>query len=121
MKAIEAQEVRLKARYDKTHTDRVDVSFDISLFEYGVIRNSNTDETIFCATAGYIDAGIEIHEHEILTHHITIDDVREVLKDIGSGYFTSIGSTRKHELELLDNKYLSIHIQSIQQYDGQYL
>ena len=120
MKTLEAQEAKLRARYDKTHTDRVDVSFNISLFEYGVVRNPETNETIFSVTAG-IDAGIEIYKHEILIYDITIDDVRDDLEDMPSGYFALIGSTIEQELELLDNKYLSIHIKSMQQYDGRYI
>ena len=99
------------------YSDRVDATTVISLFEYGLIRNPDTDKVIFC-----INPSDNEHDRNnpprITTTFITLDEVKDVLKEIDDRYFDFIGSTRLTELYNLDNNHLSHHIQSINMWDG---
>ena len=110
---------------ENTHTDRMDVSFEISLYEYGIVRNPLTNDTVF-----FLDTvdNYEISEHGenddtenmCSSFDISIDDVREALADAESGYFHFIGSDREREIKNLDNNNLSLHIFSLNQYNGHF-
>jgi len=109
LKAIEDGE------YDQ-YTDRMDVSIEISLFEYGIIRNPQTNEVLFYNgdSEPRDDQRISLDNHDI-----SLADVRGYLIDESSqGFFSYIGSDLKKELDGLDNKYLAGSIHSINQYDG---
>lgn len=99
---------------DKHYNDRVDVTFDISLYEYGIVRNSNTDKTII---------GLNVDDIGNYTDfnwtYITLEEVREHLKEIDDNYFSYIGVDNKNlHILNLDNANLAHEIHSINQYDG---
>lgn len=90
------------------YTDRLDVSMEISLFEYGIIRNPKTDKVIY-----YIP---EIKKYDWTT--ITLEEVKEVLETATNGFYSFIGSTKETELNQLDNNYLTNIIHSLNSYSG---
>ena len=104
--------------YD-AYTDRVDVTIEISLLEYGIIRNPKTNECIFCITRT-CEWEMEDDDKSIELQHrdISIDDMKEYLEEWASdGFFSFIGSDKQKELDQLDNNFAHL-IQSITMYDG---
>jgi hypothetical protein len=103
--------------YD-AYTDRVDVSMVISLFEYGIIRNPETNECIFSRFLTNEEPDDD-HEIELNYVDVSLTDVRDYLiEDTCQGFFSYIGSDLKTELERLDNNNLAHIINSINSYDG---
>lgn len=96
---------------DTEYTDRVDVSFEISLGDYGIVRNPKTDEVIY-GSAANDEGGYGAFD----TTYISLEDVREVLEDIEDGFFDYIDSNRETELNNLDNNNLASIIYSINSY-----
>ena len=92
--------------------DRIDISETISLFEYGLIRNPKTDKVIYCVNPNTNDKPI------IKSTYISFVDVKEAIENQSEGYFDFIGSSKQAELNNLDNNYLTVHIMSIEQYNG---
>ena len=66
------------------YTDKVDVTFDISLHEYGIIRNPKTDETIFCLNPTD-DFPPDGYEYEYRHATVTIEEVREAVRNMEDG------------------------------------
>ena len=104
-------------------TDKMDVDTKISLYEYQIIRNPRTDKCVICTNTYELDTSFgdmmdDSPKPKVRVEYIDFDDVKEALEEASDGYFDFIGSTRKKELELLDNDYLTRHIFSIDQYDG---
>jgi hypothetical protein len=107
----------------RVFTDRIDYNTKISLYEYKIIRNPKTDKCVICTNTYELDTSFgdmmdDSPKPKVRVEYISFDDVHEALEDVDDGYFDFIGSTRKKELELLDNDYLTQHIFSINQYDG---
>ena len=113
---------RVKTIYDGSfiyyneagYTDRVDVTFIVSLFEYGIVRNPKNDKTII---------GVKIDDAGNFTNfkwtYISLADIKEYLQEHAKdGYYSFIGSDKETELSNLSNDNLAIHIQSINSYDG---
>jgi N12 class adenine-specific DNA methylase len=103
----------------KAYTDRIDVNEDISLHEYGIIRNPKNDRTIFCTNPN-VDYPEKSYRYEYVIDFISLQDVKEVLEDINKGFFDFIGSDRETEIEQLYNDNLAYMIFSINQYDGSF-
>jgi len=103
--------------YDN-YTDRVDVTIEISLFEYGILRDPKDDACIFC---NFLCNEEPDDDHEIQLNHtwVSLTDVRDYLIDESSkGFFDYIGSDLETELDNLDNDNLAFIINSINSYDG---
>jgi len=100
----------------KAYTDRVDVTLDISLHEYGIVRNPKTNRTIFCTNPS--DDPFNKVPYEYLIDFIDMDTVIEALQEVEQGCFDFIGSDRQAEIDQLDNNYLTHHIMSLNQYCG---
>lgn len=103
--------------YDN-YTDRVDVTIEISLFEYGILRDPKDDACIFC---NFLCNEEPDDDEEIQLNHtwVSLADVRGYLIDESSkGFFDYIGSDLETELERLDNDHLAPIINSINSYDG---
>ncbi len=101
--------------YDE-YEDRVDVTIEISLIEYGVIRNPEDNDTLFYKgnPEPNDDDRIQLYRCDV-----SLDDVKEYLEDHATdGFFSFIGSSRNRELDNLDNDNLAPTIQSINMYDG---
>ena len=104
--------------YDN-YTDTVDVSIEISLFEYGIIRDPITTECLFCNPVDDWNMEDDDNSIHLIRNDVSIQDVKDYLiEDASKGFFTYIGSDLETELERLDNSYLAHIIQSINQYDG---
>ena len=98
------------------YSDRTDVNIRVSLYEYGLIRNPNTDKVIVC-----LNSGIEHNKENkpiIRTSFISFDEVKEALEEASPGYFSFIGSDLMTEPNQLRNDYLSLTISSMNQYSG---
>lgn len=103
--------------YD-AYTDRVDVTMEISLFEYGIIRNPETNECIFNR---FLTNEEPDDDQEIELNHVNVslyDVTSYLIDDSSQGFFSYIGSDLKTELERLDNDNLAHIINSINSYDG---
>lgn len=107
----------------KSYSDRVDMDFNTSLFEYGLVRNPKTNKVIFCIN--YFDVeeyGFEWEDGEPVpiyhTTHITWSDVWDALEKAEDEYYKFIGSDRNTEMNNLDKDYLTHHIQSLNMYNG---
>jgi hypothetical protein len=101
--------------YDE-YEDRVDVTIEISLIEYGIIRNPEDGDTLF-----YKDNPEPNDDDRIQLYRcdVTLDEVKEYLEDHATdGFFSFIGSNREEEINELDNDCLAHIIHSINQYDG---
>lgn len=100
------------------YTDRMDVSIEISLFEYGIIRNPITNECLF-----YPEYSNDFPDDNKIVKfksmNITFKEVKEYLTDNATdGFFSYIGSNKKKELKRLSNDMLAYMIFTINQYDG---
>jgi hypothetical protein len=103
--------------YDN-YTDRVDVSIEISLFEYGILRDPQTNDCIF--NNHWTNEEPDDDQEFLLNHNtVTLADVRDYLIDQTSqGFFSYIGSDLQTELDRLDNNNLAHIITPINMYDG---
>jgi hypothetical protein len=100
------------------YTDRVDVTIEISLFEYGILRNPETNECLFCLLYTNEEPNDD-HLVNLKSCDVSVSDVRGYLIDESSkGLLSYIGSDLKTELERLDNNNLAHIISSINAYDG---
>lgn len=105
------------------YTDKMDVDKDISLYEYGIIRNPKTDKCKVCVNTHELDVNFgdvtkDSIKPKIEVYWISFDDVKEALQEADDGYFNFIGSTRENELKYLDNNYLTGTIHSMEMYNG---
>ena len=104
-------------------TDRMDADIKTALYEYRIIRNPKNDKCIICINAHELEmdhkdpSGTTVKPN-VIVEYISIDDVEEELEEANDGYFKFIGSTRKKELDELDNDYLTYHIFSLWQWNG---
>lgn len=113
----ESKQMELAQKLQKAgFSDAVDVSPEISLFEYGIIRNPKTEETILT----YPSYVWEEMEKEIMFDSFTIslEEVKETLEEMEKGFFDFIGSYKEREIKNLNNEYLTNMIQSIRDYNG---
>ena len=95
-------------------TDRVDVSFDISLYDYGVVRNPQNDMTLIGTTpndeGGYSDYTVM---------YISLDDVKDVLENnVDDGFFSFIDANKEEYTNSLQNDNLATAIMDINHYNG---
>lgn len=101
-------------------SDRMDASYQISLYEYGLIRNPKTDKVIYCLNV-VDDVGCMKIKPIIKTMQISFEEVQECLADMPDCYFQFIGSDRQTEVAKLDNEYLTHIISSADQYNGYFI
>jgi len=98
------------------YTDRIDVNTQISLYEYGIIRNPVNGKTIICKN--YFMEHTKEHKPEIYSIFITFEEVKEVLEfEMKEGFFDYIGENKETVLKNLDNNYLTIYLFSIWQWN----
>ena len=92
---------------------KVDVNFDISLYEYGVVRNPENDMTLIGKTPN--DSG-EYTDYTVM--YISLDDVKDVLADMEDSFFEYIDSSKETMLANLTNDNLATTIMDINHYNG---
>jgi len=100
------------------YSDRVDITTAISLYEYGLIRNPETDRVIYC-----VNHGIEHTKEEppiIKTTWISFEDVKDRLEDMDDdyGFFDYVSICKDTYIDGLDPNHIALDIFSIEQYDG---
>lgn len=100
------------------YSDRTDVSFEISLFEQGMVRNPKTNDVIFCMNP--MDQGDEDYIYSLTWSSIELSDVQDCLNEISDSFFDFIGSDRETELNNLSNDYLTGIVSSINSYNGHF-
>lgn len=110
---------------EKGYTDRVDATYEISLYEYGFVRNPDTNDVIVCLNPSddYEQSiGAELSDPEnapqLVHTTITLEEVREYLNEIAGGFWSFIGADKEKYLQGLDNSYLADAIFSVNQWDG---
>lgn len=105
-------------------TDKMDASTEISLYEYKIIRNPKTNKCVICTNTYELDCSfgdiLNRVKPKIRVEYITFDDVKEALEEVNEGYFNFIGSKHREELKNLDNEFLTLHIFSLDQWDGRF-
>ena len=94
-------------------SDRVDVNFDISLYEYGVVRNPENDMTLIGTKP--TDEGVY---SDYAVTYISLDDVKEVIADMEDGFFEFIDQPKEEILQILTNEHLAPYIQYVDAYNG---
>ena len=94
------------------YTDKVDTGTDISLFEYGIIRNPKTHDTIF----GYSDNGEICNRFD--SFPVSLEDVIAALERAEYGFYSFIDQSKEEVLKGLSNEYLSDIIRSLNSYNG---
>jgi hypothetical protein len=105
-------------KYDQ-YSDRVDVSIEISLCEYGILRNPETGETILCLNPTN-DFPDDDYDMVFRTINVTKEEVLEDLDDAEQGFFAFIGSKRADAKKALQNDFLTGIVSSLNQWDGRY-
>lgn len=80
----------------KRFSDRVDSSFEISFFEYGIVRDPKTGLTLYLDN--YSDTGKP--NYVLDWSYISVEDVIEALSEMPQGYFDYIGQEKE---EVIDN------------------
>lgn len=104
-------------------TDKMDVSTQISLYEYGIIRNPKTNKCVVCTNVSELNSSFGDLSNgstkpRIRVVYIDFDDVQEALEDVSLGYFSYIGRYKDTVLAELDDDYLTAHIYLLEQYCG---
>ena len=113
----ETQEKIIKELEKNGYTDGVDISIEISFFEYGIIRNPKTNKVLYRSLRPYcLTDGVDIFGYDWT--NVEINDVIEALEEIENGFYDYIGSDKETELKHLDNEDLSYIISSINNYNG---
>ena len=97
------------------YSDRVDVTFEISLYEYGIVRNPKTGYVVY--TRPKLDNTDSDNPKDYYWDYtiVELEDVVEALNEISSGYFDFVGQTKEEILANLSNEYLTGEIFSINQ------
>lgn len=94
--------------HEEEFTDRVDANFDISLYDYGVVRNPKNNMTLIGRKpndeGGYSDYTVM---------YISFDDVKDVLEDMDDSFFRSIDEDKETVLKNLNNENLAQYIMDI--------
>ena len=104
--------------YD-AYTDRVDVTIEISLFVYGILRNPITNECLFCTPVIDNWEMEDDKEIQLKSVDVTKEDVIDYLiEENRSAFFSFIGSDMNTELDRLEDNCFAHIIQSINLYDG---
>ena len=101
-------------RLDKAgYTDTVDVSPEISLGDYGLMRNPRTGRVQYALpcddkqTTFVLDWTI-----------VDLDDAKEFLENAPDGFFSFVGLSKEDYTANLDEQYLSGLIQDANMYNG---
>ena len=101
------------------YTDRIDLTPEISLYEYGFIRNPTTNKTLICPLP--INDCFNMEETpEIREEEIRFEDVKAELESMPEGFWQFIDEYRTEALARLNNDYLTDYIFSMNQWDGRF-
>ena len=100
------------------YSDRVDVSFEISLLEYGFARNPENNHVLIARPK--VDAPADSENYEDYLYdwtEISRDDVLEALEEMEPGFWSFIGEKDYNPMEDT-NDFLAHWISSIDSYNG---
>jgi len=101
---------------EKRFDDRTDATLEISLLEYGILRDSKTGYTIFAHPKAWKEDSEDYRDYIYDWTEIDIEQVKEILNDISEGFFSFVGIEKAEYLKMLDNNYLASVIQDIKSY-----
>jgi len=106
------EQVNALARYLSKHgyTDGVDVNPEISLTEYGILRNPQTGYVVYAREVGSGGYCLD-------WSRVNLDNVRQELTDMTGGFFSFIGEEKAAAIARLDNAYLANDISSMNDYN----
>ena len=92
-------------------SDRMDASYQESLYEYGIIRNPETNKTIFCINRSqWFD---KENKPKITVQWISKEDVIDGLREMDNRFWKWLGVDEndiEDTIDNIDNEYLSIWI-----------
>ena len=99
----------------KNFEDTVDVSIEISLFEYGIIRKKSDGFTLLCTADSTRPFSFGVTT-------IQDDDIRNAIQEMEEGFYSYIDTNKDEYIQLFNeavknNKNLTSFIQDIRQYD----
>ena len=83
-------------------TDRVDDNIEISLIEYGILRNPETNECLFLLNYNQ-SSGLPDDDHKMIlkSNEVDVEEIREYLTNQAKPeFFRFIGSDLETELKL---------------------
>lgn len=95
-------------------TDKVDVNTVISLHEYGVIRDPETEQTVMMVHNMARDRMVAYSDY------ISDRDVFDAIMDAPPGFFDYMGQSKEDMLEEVDNCHLAHFIMSLNSYCGEF-
>jgi len=104
---------------ENIYTDTMDVNFNISLHEYGIVRNPTTGDTVFCLNPSD-NYEMDEQEYNYNSNTISFDDVKDAINEASDGYFSYIGCEKHEAIERLNNNFLTSDIFSLNQYNGHF-
>mgnify|MGYP001580339442 CR=1 FL=1 len=109
-------------RFDlNSYDDRIDANPEISLFEYGIIRQNKTDKVLYWYQIDEYKSESKVENTgHIEIHYIGTRDVMEALERVDNGFYEFIGSTKGNEIAVLlhSQENLSYLIYSLNQWNG---
>lgn len=103
------------------YTDRIDVNMEISLLEYGIIRNPTTNRVIFARPKN--DQSIESDNYNDYLYDYTdytTDDLLSDITDQDQGFFSYIGIDKRSYIRMIheaDNQ-ITVFIQDLYSYSN---
>ncbi len=93
--------------YAAGFTDGLDASPEVSLFEYGILRNPKTTETLITYS---LSQSLEIFgEPKFAILHITKAEIIDQLLDVEDGFFDYIDTTRADAIREVENDSFGAH------------
>lgn len=101
---------------EEDYTDRVDANFDISLFEYGIVRNPKDNSVIFGESPNG-DTGL-YEDYSFGT--ISYEDVKDAIEEMEDGFFEFIDTPKEELLKEITPNYLAYYIMSMNHYNGKF-
>ena len=99
---------------EKRFDDRTDATLEISLLEYGILRDSKTGYTIFVHPK--VEDSEDYNDYMYDWSEIDVAQVIDIINDISEGFFSFVGIEKAEYLKMLDNNYLASVIQDIKSY-----
>ena len=101
---------------EEDYTDRVDDNFDISLFEYGIVRNPKDNSVIFGEKPNG-DTGL-YEDYSFAT--ISYEDVKKAIEEMKDDFFDFIDTPKEDLLKEIEPEHLAYYIMCMNQYNGKF-
>jgi hypothetical protein len=117
MKMTTADVVEVLA--DAGFTDGLDASFEISLFEYGILYNPNSEYVIYTTPKSEASEGsTDPSDYAFDYTRVSVGELREVLDDLDEGFFSFTGQSRDLMNQMIDQAAVATVIHDVNSWNG---